>query len=190
MKRDPREPFIAANSSLPFTITNFWQWNQSQLLENNLRGVLAEFIVMNALGIENDGRKEWVAYDLETPEGLRIEVKSSAYLQNWEQNAPSKISFGISEASAWDWEIDKRSSERKRHSDCYVFCLFTETDRSKANPLNMDQWEFYLLPTRVLDEKCPGQKNIGFNGLQKLGAVKSGYGELKAVFDQLTSPSI
>ena len=61
MKRDSNEPFTSGGAGLPFTITEFWQWNQSQLLENNLRGVLAEFIVRKALGIEDDGRKEWVA---------------------------------------------------------------------------------------------------------------------------------
>lgn len=185
MKREPKEPFTSQGEILPFTITDFWQWNQSQLLENNLRGVLAEFIVRMALGIQDDGRKEWAAYDLETPEGLRIEVKSSAYLQNWEQHAPSKIIFNISESTAWDYAEEKRSNERKRHNDCYVFCVFTETDRSKANPLNMEQWDFYLLPTRVLDEKCPGQKKVSLSVLQKLGAVRCGYGELQNRFHEL-----
>jgi len=38
------------------------------------RGVLAEFIVARAVGVETAGvREEWAAYDLQTPDGVMIE---------------------------------------------------------------------------------------------------------------------
>ncbi len=41
------------------------------------RGRLAEFIVANALSVPSDGvRDEWRAYDLKTPDGVTVEVKS------------------------------------------------------------------------------------------------------------------
>lgn len=40
------------------------------------------------------GRVEGDAYDVLTPEGLRVEVKSTGYLQAWAQPSHSRISFG------------------------------------------------------------------------------------------------
>jgi len=37
---------------LPFGMEDFWRWSASDLLSNALRGVLAEFIVARALGID------------------------------------------------------------------------------------------------------------------------------------------
>ena len=56
--------------------------------------MLAEFIVATALGIPTDGVREgWAAWDLTTPGGVRVEVKTAAYLQSWAQKELSKISF-------------------------------------------------------------------------------------------------
>jgi len=45
---------------------------------NVLRGVLAEFIVASDLGCISDVRQEWDAYDIETLDGIKVEVKSIA----------------------------------------------------------------------------------------------------------------
>jgi hypothetical protein len=50
-----------------------------------------------------------------------------------------------------------------------------------ANPLNLDQWEFYVLPTRELDAHVPNQKTIGLNGLLKLKPQKARYSELSGI---------
>ena len=128
-----------------------------------------------------ESRIDWDAYDVKYG-NVRIEVKSSAYLQAWEQNKPTSIRFSIAPAQAWSsstW-YDGKSI---RHSDFYVFCLFACKEREKANPLNLDQWDFYVLPTQVLDQKCGVQKSIAFSALLKLGAVKCHYEEIKAYID-------
>ena len=71
---------------------------------NALRGVLAEFIVASTIDILDKPREEWDAYDLKTKNGLKIEIKSSSYLQSWEQLKLSTISFGIQETSDFDYK--------------------------------------------------------------------------------------
>jgi len=61
----------------------FWKWAFSDFMSNALRGVLAEYIVACAIGCTERLRVECDAYDLVTPDGTRIEVKPSAYLQTW-----------------------------------------------------------------------------------------------------------
>lgn len=67
---------------LPFTLLDFWRWSCSDLISNATRGILAEYIIAQALGVAKGIRKEWAPYDLLTPEGIRVEVKSAAYIQS------------------------------------------------------------------------------------------------------------
>jgi hypothetical protein len=77
------EPFVSSGKHINYTLHDFWRWNESDLLSNATRGVLAEFLVATAIGIDiRKCREEWAAYDLETPEGIKIEVKSAAYFAN------------------------------------------------------------------------------------------------------------
>ena len=80
------EEFHDAGKAMEFTVRDFWSWSTSDLLSNATRGILAEYIVGRALGAPLDVRDEWGAYDLKTCDGIRIEVKSAAYLQSWFQN--------------------------------------------------------------------------------------------------------
>ncbi|WP_313812207.1 hypothetical protein [Glutamicibacter sp.] len=74
------------------SIVDFWKFAMSDLRMNNVRGDLAEFLVAKALGIEDYVRTEWDAFDIAYRD-QRIEVKSSAYLQAWEQRTLSTIAF-------------------------------------------------------------------------------------------------
>jgi len=48
-----------------------------------------------------------------------------------------------------------------------VGVLFSVESR-KADPLDLDQWVFFVLPTRVLDEKLGDQKTVGLSELELL----------------------
>src|SRR5438309_8612988 len=87
------EPFRSGDAQLNFTLLDFWGWTASDRVSNSARGVLAEFIVARALGLDTGVRTEWQAFDLETASGKKIEVKSAAYVQSWGQNELSKIIF-------------------------------------------------------------------------------------------------
>lgn len=69
---------------------------------------------------------------LNSPNGLRIEVKCAAYLQTWEQKKPSVIQYDIAPRK----EILVGSAITKldppdRTADVYIFCLYTEYDTEK-----------------------------------------------------------
>ena len=172
-----KEPFVFNGEELPVNVLSFWRWSTSELLGNALRGILAEFIVASAIDALDSPREEWDAYDLISKDGLKIEVKSSAYLQSWEQNKLSNISFGIQPTVLWDAD-NKRSKEARRQADVYVFCVLAHKDQVTVNPLNLSQWEFYVLDTKVLNDNIPLQKTITLSSLLKLNPVRVSYSEL------------
>ncbi|NLC72779.1 MAG: hypothetical protein GX684_03285 [Ruminococcaceae bacterium] len=180
------EKLIFEGIPTEYTIRDFWAWNYSNLLNNTLRGFFSEFIVATALGADVSGvNDDWTEYDLLLkwePE-VRVEVKSSAYIQAWETNKPSNISFSIK--SAYDWDpVTGYGNVQERHSDVYVFCLYTEMDRTKADPLKLDCWEFYVLSTKLLNERCPNQKTLTLNSLINLEPIKTDYSGLLAAVKQ------
>ena len=69
------------------TVLDFWRWSTSDLMSNATRGVLAEYLVAVALGVDDQPRIEWDAVDLRY-EGRGIEVKSAAHHQSWPQARP------------------------------------------------------------------------------------------------------
>jgi hypothetical protein len=157
------------NQPLKFTLFDFWRWSVSDILSNATRGRLAEFIVATATNINiTEVRDEWGAFDLETNSGIKIEIKSAAYLQSWEQKQLSKISFSIKLAMPWDLEINKRSTIAQRSADVYVFCLLHPTNKQTVDPLNMDHWEFYVLATCQLNNYTRSQHSITLNSLKSL----------------------
>lgn len=172
------ENFLQKDQEFDFTVLDFWRWSASDLLNNAQRGVLAEFIVLKALNCKDTKRTEWDAFDLITQKGNKIEVKSSAYLQSWKQTRFSSITYGIRATYAYDFNEMSYEEERKRQSNYYIFCLLTEKDNEKINPLDLGQWEFYLLPTKVLDEKLPEGKTISLSSLKRLNPKVLTYDEL------------
>ncbi len=179
------EHFHASGTHLPVTLLDFWRWYSSDLASNALRGVIAEYLVACDLGIEESIRLEWDAYDLVTQRGIKVEVKSAAYLQTWHQSKLSTISFGVQPTIGWNATTNEYGVERKRQADVYIFALLLHQDKATLDPLNVDQWEFYLLPTSVLDQKVMMQKQIGFAKLLRLQPMKVRFGEIAAAIERL-----
>ena len=149
------EPFHSTNEALEFSLKDFWIWAVSDLVCNLTRGHLAEFIVGKAIGSPGSVRNEWAAYDLVTASGIKLEVKSSAYLQSWAQNDYSTIQFNVEKTKEL---IDGRyQGEPRRCADVYVFALLAHKDKATVNPLNVNQWEFYVLPASKLNERLQSQ---------------------------------
>lgn len=177
-KKSGQEAFRFNSKELPINILSFWQWSSSELLENALRGKLAEFIVASSINILDKAREEWDSYDLITKDGLKIEIKSSSYLQSWNQDKLSRIEFGIKPTSKLE-ENNKRSTEVKRQADIYIFCVLSHKDMETVDPLNLSQWDFYVLETKVLNEKIPTQQKITLSSLLKLDPLHVKYDKLK-----------
>ena len=166
-------------------ISDFWKWHNSDLINNTLRGNLAEFIVAMSLGQKNEIQIGWAAWDL-TYEGIKIEVKSSSYIQSWNQEKYSRITFGIGKRVAWNYESNTYDSVPKRHADVYVFALLSHQDQETINPLQLDQWVFYVLNTNIINEKLEEAKTVGISTLERIGAVKCGYNLLKKTLDNMS----
>ena len=173
-KKSGMERFTGMNH----TLLDFWSWAHSYIASNAERGKLAEYIVGCALQSHSPYRVEWDAVDIVSAEGIKVEVKSSAYLQTWKQRKLSTIQFDIAPKNAWDSESNLYSDTKRRSADVYVFCLFACKEAALANPLDLNQWEFYVLSTKVLDAQIPFQKSIGLASLQNLGAEKVSFQHL------------
>lgn len=177
LRRDGEEPLVHEGEPVG-TLAGFWSWACSDLASNTMRGVLAEYLVATALDAADGTRTEWDVVDIRTPEHGAVEVKSAAYLQSWHQDALSKISFSIAPAAGWDSSTGTTSTEVRRHADVYVFCLLHHQDKRSLDPLDLGQWVFYVLPTRVLDEHHPGQKTIVLSRLRQLDPTEVGFSDL------------
>ena len=79
----------------------------------------------------------------------------------------SNIQFGIRKTLEWLPEKNEFGKERKRQSDIYVFCLLTQKEKRQINPLDLDQWEFYVIPTSVLDSEFGDRQSISLNQVVK-----------------------
>ena len=155
------------------TALDFWRWAYSDLCMNNVRGVFAEWMVARLLGLPQRLRDSWAEWDLSTPDGITIEVKTGAYLQAWHtaESKPSLISFtGLRGKKLLP---DNRYAEtRTFNADLYVFCVQVETRASCWDPFDLSQWSFYVLSREQVE--AVGQDSIG------LGRVRSVAHELTA----------
>jgi hypothetical protein len=79
-----------------------------------------------------------------SPSGQRIEVKAAAYLQEWDQQRLSRVTFSLSRTLPWEARTGF-GLERVLHADWYVFCLQHCQDAAKWDPLDLDQSSFLLL---------------------------------------------
>ena len=174
--------FTDNGQELPFQLKDFWSWYASNLLNAPLRGAIAEYIVAKALGVNEPYRNVWASCDL-TYCGIPIEIKSSAYLQAHERDLLSRISFSIDRHNHYVETEDM--VEYKHHSAIYIFCLYACKDRKEADPMCMEQWIFYIVPTSTIEEQLGNQQSISFRTLLKLQPVIASYESLKSEIDKL-----
>lgn len=155
------------------TVRDFWRFALGDLRMNNARGYLAEFVVSTALGLQNARRVEWDAYDILWNE-ITIEVKSSAYLQSWEQRRLSSIRFTGLKGTRFHARHDYDPAGKRFNAMVYVFCVQTATSHSEYRQLDLSQWDFYVLPRRVVKER--GFASVGIKTIIELsgGPTKSG----------------
>ena len=129
------EPLVSPDGEQVGSLIDFWRWAYSDLVGNAERGALAEYIVACALEINHKVRIGWDKYDLLTEEGISVEVKTSGYLQTWEQKELSNIIFGIQPTIGWDSKTNQYDNEPKRQADIYVFCVHKHQEQETIDPL-------------------------------------------------------
>jgi len=167
-QKNGNESIVFNNNDIGWKLIDFWKWSVSDLLSNTTRGTFAEFIVATAMDIDlTNVREEWDAYDLETKDGIKIEIKTSAYLQTWFQKNYSAITFSIKPAYSWDAKTSESLDVKTRPSDVYVFCLLKHKDKKTVNPLDLNQWVFYVVSTKKINDLYGNQGTLSLSVLEK-----------------------
>lgn len=141
-----------------------------------------------AVGATGNPRVEWDKYDLVTPDGDSIEVKSSAYLQSWNNPKPSTIVFDIAPKTWWDAATNTYAKERERSADVYVFCVFEEQDRQKADPIDLSQWFFLVCATSQLNAWFGEQKSVRLGVLEMKKMKRLRFEEIAAAVEEAVTP--
>jgi hypothetical protein len=169
-----------AFAGLDATVVDFWRWAFSDLRDNTVRGVLAEFVVATALKQTDTRRKGWDNYDVESASGTRVEVKASGYLQSWAQAKHSRLDFGRVAARAWDENTNEFSAAAEVRADVFVFCVQTCKDPAAYDVLDVAQWDFYVVPARAV--RLSGYKTVSISWVRQ-HADPVGYDELAAAIE-------
>jgi hypothetical protein len=158
---DGSERFAGADGS----VVDFWRWAFSDLRDNTVRGVLAEYLVARALGQTRTRRKSWDNYDVLTTSGRRVEVKATGYLQSWPQARHSSLNFGRVAARSWDENTNVFGAAPEVRADVFVFAVQTCRDHGSYDPLDVGQWEFYVVDAERVRE-C-GYKTVGIGWVRR-----------------------
>lgn len=164
------------------TVRDFWPWALGDLRLTSTRGMLAQFLVARAVGDPRPGVEGWGDYDVETPDGVRIEVKASGYLQSWKQTTPSKIVFKGLKARAWSEDTDGWGSEPEFRADVYVFVVHGCTHLAAYDPLDLAARRFYVLPASVL--RTLNQKTLTLPRLETLAPPPVPWAGLRDAIEQ------
>jgi hypothetical protein len=176
------EPIPGADARL----RDFWAWAYSDLRANTVRPMLAEYLVARAVGADPRPRVEWDSDDVLTPEGLRLEVKSGAYLQAWKQVRLSSITFGGLRARTWS-ATDGYSEAGSYNADGYVFAVQTATEHAAYDALDVDQWSFWVLPAARV--AATGQRSLRLSVVQEMAGPPVQYAELAQRIREVVVPA-
>lgn len=194
------EQFTDNEQPIGISMLDFWKFECSNVYD--LQDEVSEFIVTSALGLTKAFNKDsWTRWDISYPyknDIVKIEVKTTSYYHSW-QTEKSEIkeqrAFGIAKSnSKYDerakvlaGEMDKVSGENvlERPSDLYVFCLNTGRNRKDAFPLEMKNWEFYIVSTAYINSTFKEQKSVSLTRLKKLGIKPVPYSEIKNTVEQI-----
>lgn len=155
------EPLLGTEGK---TVLDFWRWAHCDIVENVQRGIFAEFLVASALGITHVVRIGWAGYDLDY-DGSKIEVKSSSYLQSWLQRKLTAPQFTIGARKQWIEETGEFQDPRYV-ADCYVFCLYEDTDGPTADILDLTRWRFYVVGISDLIQQCGKARTLPLERLE------------------------
>jgi hypothetical protein len=138
----------------PATVRDFWRWALGDLRMNNARGYLVEFLVAQAVGDSAPMRVEWGAFDVRAEDGTRVEVKTTGRLQSWtlkKLSTPAWSFKSVRASRVWSEELgDYVTVDPYDRVHVWVFALQTAVDAGLYDPLNLEQWEFRVVPHRQL----------------------------------------
>ncbi|RPF22252.1 hypothetical protein [Myceligenerans xiligouense] len=149
-------------------VREFWAYALSSLQANTARGLLAEYLVAKAVGAAGP-RVEWDAFDVLTPEGTTIEVKTSGYSQVWLRTGAPVISFsGLpGRPGKRSWHAATNTMGPAHIADVYVFAVHTTTQDEPYDGLDIAKWQFYVLSGETV--MATGQGTMRLSTVERLG---------------------
>ena len=173
------ELFRCSEGPLSLTLLDFWRWSESDLLNSVTRTRLAEFIVASALAAWAEGpRDEHSSLDLVTPDGVEVRVKSASFLKSFHQRDLSKVIFVPQIRPSYS------RAGSAHHAVCraqvYVFALLDSVERATVDPLDLDQWRFFVPETSKLEALVTEQRALTVPTLDELSGGSVAYGDLRA----------
>jgi hypothetical protein len=149
------------------TMLSFWHWAFSDLCDDDIKGIFAEWMVGVLLGLPlaSSRRVSWADSDFVLPDRTRIEVKATALWQSWKlvnedgtlkstpdpaMVDPSRIRFGGLRARMGTTQAVMLADARHFKSDHYVFCFQNQISPVGWNPWDLGNWEFYMFSREEL----------------------------------------
>lgn len=146
----------------------FLRWYCADLLDVRTREAYAEWLVIQALGLDPGplrlpGDAQQLRYG-----SLSLAVASAALVPP--RLAPQARSIPISFAI------------EQRDADVHVFCLLAEEDAAVADPQQRNQWRFWVVPTRRLNAE---RRTIGVQPLIRAHGEGLRHDQLRPVIEAL-----
>lgn len=159
------------------------------LINNVYRGDYVEGLIYFALR-ERHWRllHPWAGWDLEREDGVRVEVKNSAGWQTWshcpQYGATKNPDFSVAPKKSYYLSSDvcaksKSADPPARSADLYIFAWHPKTDRDIADHRQVEQWQFFVIPERLVAKSRGDKEKISLNQVRELAAAVT-YAELAA----------
>jgi hypothetical protein len=168
---NPEKRFYSAHgAALDRTSLDFWRWAYSDLIQNITRGIVAEYLVSCAVGIESKPRDPWNYCDVITNHGTAIEIKATGFVQAWHyEQKPKRIvpAVVLKPTKRYDPENPTIAKDKTLNADKYVICYHKEEDMARADPMDVDQWSFWILDRKDIDVLLKTRKSITIASLRK-----------------------
>lgn len=179
-----QEQFTFDGESIGFSVFDFWAFQHSNIWD--VQEEIAEFIVAKALGQDKPYNKNgWTLWDMNY-RAKRIEVKETGYYHSWRTDGKvsQQRTFGITKAYS---RYKDNTSEFKRQNDIYIFCLNLGETKEASNPLVLENWRFWVVPTSTINRLCGDNKTISLGRVKTITGSKEGlgYGELRKAVDKV-----
>ena len=176
------KPFTDGGKPIGLTALDYWRFQFSNIWD--AQEEVAEFIVAKALEMDLPFNKNgWTPYDIDY-KGKRVEVKATSYFHSWRGDGAVSQQRVFSIAEAYGQHNESRETP-ERLNDVYVFCLNTGETKEDSDPFEMNHWEFYVIPTTVINRLCGKNKTISLGRVRTITNRPHGidFAALKAAVD-------
>lgn len=150
----------------------FQRWVAGDLTGNRMRGLYAEWMIADRLGLLGDdsSRIEWDMVDIRY-RGLHLEVKTSGNRQQWSsKETPARFSIAP-QTRIWNAHLNtsEQLSPPRRTADLYIFCVHRCESLSNLAVADERNWTFMVVLTPDIDATLGQQRTVSASSLDRLG---------------------